>query len=84
MLCRIFQKSGSGPKNGEQYGAPFIEEEWADNNYTPVIATNNVDEGNGQGVGFTNLQSFEVKDTSFYCDIILAFFFFAYMSVCFR
>ncbi|PKI74553.1 hypothetical protein CRG98_004880, partial [Punica granatum] len=24
----IFQKSGPGPKNGEQYGAPFIEEEW--------------------------------------------------------
>ncbi|XP_010243196.1 PREDICTED: NAC domain-containing protein 53-like isoform X2 [Nelumbo nucifera] len=31
VLCRIFQKSGSGPKNGEQYGAPFIEEEWDDN-----------------------------------------------------
>ncbi|KDO47584.1 hypothetical protein CISIN_1g007598mg [Citrus sinensis] len=30
VLCRIFQKSGSGPKNGEQYGAPFIEEEWED------------------------------------------------------
>lgn len=30
MLCRIFQKSGPGPKNGEQYGAPFIEEEWED------------------------------------------------------
>lgn len=30
MLCRIFQKSGSGPKNGEQYGAPFIEDEWED------------------------------------------------------
>lgn len=28
VLCRIFEKSGSGPKNGEQYGAPFIEEEW--------------------------------------------------------
>lgn len=28
MLCRVFQKSGSGPKNGEQYGAPFVEEEW--------------------------------------------------------
>ena len=28
MLCRIFQKSGVGPKNGEQYGAPFAEEEW--------------------------------------------------------
>lgn len=30
VLCRVFQKSGSGPKNGEQYGAPFIEEEWED------------------------------------------------------
>lgn len=28
MLCRVFQKSGSGPKNGEQYGAPFLDEEW--------------------------------------------------------
>ncbi|KAK9911732.1 hypothetical protein M0R45_035625 [Rubus argutus] len=28
VLCRIFQKSGTGPKNGEQYGAPFLEEEW--------------------------------------------------------
>lgn len=32
VLCRIFQKSGSGPKNGEQYGAPFVEEEWEDDN----------------------------------------------------
>ncbi|CAN6476785.1 unnamed protein product [Victoria cruziana] len=30
VICRIFQKSGPGPKNGEQYGAPFIEEEWED------------------------------------------------------
>lgn len=28
VLCRVFQKSGTGPKNGEQYGAPFEEEEW--------------------------------------------------------
>ncbi|CAH9130036.1 unnamed protein product [Cuscuta epithymum] len=28
VLCRVFQKSGSGPKNGEQYGAPFVAEEW--------------------------------------------------------
>lgn len=26
VLARVFKKSGSGPKNGEQYGAPFIEE----------------------------------------------------------
>lgn len=26
----MFQKSGTGPKNGEQYGAPLVEEEWED------------------------------------------------------
>lgn len=29
MLCRIFQKSGLGPPNGDRY-APFLEEEWDD------------------------------------------------------
>lgn len=29
-LYKVFKKSGPGPKNGEQYGAPFIEDEWAD------------------------------------------------------
>lgn len=29
-LYKVFRKSGPGPKNGEQYGAPFIEEEWHD------------------------------------------------------
>uniref|UniRef100_A0A0A9CTU2 NAC domain-containing protein n=1 Tax=Arundo donax TaxID=35708 RepID=A0A0A9CTU2_ARUDO len=28
VVCRIFQKAGPGPQNGAQYGAPFIEEEW--------------------------------------------------------
>lgn len=28
-LYKVFKKSGPGPKNGEQYGAPF-REEWAD------------------------------------------------------
>ncbi|KAF8377109.1 hypothetical protein HHK36_030482 [Tetracentron sinense] len=31
VLCKIFQKSGPGPKNGEQYGALFKEEDWNDN-----------------------------------------------------
>ncbi|KAM0046376.1 putative transcription factor NAM family [Helianthus debilis subsp. tardiflorus] len=30
VLCKVFKKSGSGPKNGAQYGAPFNEEEWGD------------------------------------------------------
>ncbi|KAL0392305.1 UNVERIFIED_CONTAM: NAC domain-containing protein 17 [Sesamum radiatum] len=29
-LYKVYKKSGAGPKNGEQYGAPFREEEWAD------------------------------------------------------
>lgn len=36
VLCRIFQKSGSGPKNGEQYGAPYLEEEWEKDELTIV------------------------------------------------
>nr|AGV29475.1 putative NAC domain class transcription factor [Tamarix hispida] len=30
VICKIFKKSGLGPKNGEQYGAPFREEDWED------------------------------------------------------
>ncbi|GER44261.1 NAC domain containing protein 82, partial [Striga asiatica] len=30
VLCKIFQKNGLGPKNGAQYGAPFNEAEWTD------------------------------------------------------
>lgn len=30
VVCKIFHKSGMGPKAGEQYGAPFDEEEWED------------------------------------------------------
>ncbi|CAN1294040.1 NAC domain-containing protein 17 [Linum perenne] len=29
-LYKVFKKSGPGPKNGEQYGAPFREEDWVD------------------------------------------------------
>uniref|UniRef100_A0A803L4P8 NAC domain-containing protein n=1 Tax=Chenopodium quinoa TaxID=63459 RepID=A0A803L4P8_CHEQI len=38
VICKIFEKSGAGPKNGEDYGAHFIEEEWDSDN-----------EGNVQG-----------------------------------
>ncbi|XP_076924576.1 uncharacterized protein LOC143587071 [Bidens hawaiensis] len=30
VLCKVFKKSGLGPKNGAQYGAQFNEEEWDD------------------------------------------------------
>ncbi|XP_024977299.1 NAC domain-containing protein 17-like isoform X3 [Cynara cardunculus var. scolymus] len=38
VLYKIFKKSGPGPKNGEQYGAPFVEEEWSDDDCLDVDA----------------------------------------------
>ncbi|XP_022768004.1 NAC domain-containing protein 17-like [Durio zibethinus] len=32
-LYKVYKKSGPGPKNGEQYGATFKEEEWAEEEY---------------------------------------------------
>ncbi|XP_021603417.1 NAC domain-containing protein 17 isoform X2 [Manihot esculenta] len=37
-LYKVYKKSGPGPKNGEQYGAPFKEEDWADDEY--AVANN--------------------------------------------
>ncbi|XP_073144919.1 NAC domain-containing protein 17-like [Henckelia pumila] len=31
-LCKVYKKSGPGPKNGEQYGAFFREEDWEEDN----------------------------------------------------
>ncbi|XP_056697591.1 NAC domain-containing protein 17-like [Spinacia oleracea] len=28
VLCKLYKKSGFGPKTADKYGAPFIEEEW--------------------------------------------------------
>lgn len=30
VLCKVFKKNGPGPKIGAQYGAPFNEEDWSD------------------------------------------------------
>ncbi|XP_030465354.2 NAC domain-containing protein 17-like [Syzygium oleosum] len=35
-LYKVYKKSGPGPKNGEQYGAPFKEEDWADDDCSAV------------------------------------------------
>ncbi|KAH0887735.1 hypothetical protein HID58_050164 [Brassica napus] len=47
VLCRIFQKSGTGPKNGEQYGAPYLEEEWEEDKMTFVPEQEALSEGLG-------------------------------------
>ena len=50
-LYKVFKKSGPGPKNGEQYGAPFREEDWNcdfpdfDNSGNRDVPVEKVDEG---------------------------------------
>ncbi|KAK9135150.1 hypothetical protein Syun_014480 [Stephania yunnanensis] len=62
VLCKVYEKSGVGPKNGEQYGAPFREEDWEDdvssnlepvrfNDLLPVVGPNNIMENNRFIVG---------------------------------
>lgn len=60
VLCKIFKKGGWGPRNGEQYGAPYNEEEWdqsdsgvtnADGINGLVSATEQVGSGSGSGDG---------------------------------
>ncbi|KAL8162588.1 hypothetical protein V2J09_014077 [Rumex salicifolius] len=41
VLYKVFKKSGAGPKNGEQYGAPFREEDWADDELTQPMCDQN-------------------------------------------
>ncbi|KAK9158660.1 hypothetical protein Scep_005234 [Stephania cephalantha] len=57
VLCRVFQKSGSGPKNGEQYGAPFVEEEWEDDGDLKVLVPNGEAEDNPHHV--VNVQEYD-------------------------
>ncbi|XP_071685808.1 NAC domain containing protein 52-like [Rutidosis leptorrhynchoides] len=43
VLCRIFQKSGLGPPNGDRY-APFLEEEWSDDAALMVVPGGEADD----------------------------------------
>lgn len=68
VLCRIFQKSGSGPKNGEQYGAPFIEEEWEDDEELTVPGEEVV--ANEGLVDVDDYMHFEVDDIAQVCALL--------------
>ncbi|KAK9705448.1 hypothetical protein RND81_07G058000 [Saponaria officinalis] len=41
-IYKMFKKSGPGPKNGEQYGAPFREEEWLDDDFRKNSSNHNL------------------------------------------
>ncbi|KAK9072069.1 hypothetical protein SSX86_008501 [Deinandra increscens subsp. villosa] len=64
VLCKIFKKSGSGPKNGQQYGAPFNEEDWEEDDLasctrSPVIVgpvgASNITDHKQKGPATTNV-----------------------------
>ncbi|KAJ0260696.1 NAC domain-containing protein 82 [Hirschfeldia incana] len=43
VLCVLFKKDGPGPRNGAQYGAPFNEEDWSDQEqHAEVPSTSNL------------------------------------------
>ncbi|XP_021772549.1 NAC domain-containing protein 82-like [Chenopodium quinoa] len=54
-ICKIFEKSGAGPKNGEDYGARFIEEEWDSDNEDNVQGRKS---GLEKGCGFVDNSPF--------------------------
>ncbi|EOX92503.1 hypothetical protein QUC31_003671 [Theobroma cacao] len=39
VLCVVFKKDGMGPRNGAQYGAPFKEEDWSDDEDVNLVGT---------------------------------------------
>ncbi|KAI7733714.1 hypothetical protein M8C21_029611 [Ambrosia artemisiifolia] len=60
VLCKIFKKSGTGPKNGAQYGAPFNEEEWGDDlngclDSEMVVGASNAMDSEHEGPATVNL-----------------------------
>ncbi|XP_013622295.1 PREDICTED: NAC domain-containing protein 82-like [Brassica oleracea var. oleracea] len=60
VLCVLFKKDGPGPRNGAQYGAPFNEEDWSDQEqhlndaaHTPLSATPLLDSNSTASLGPT-------------------------------
>ncbi|XP_074311731.1 NAC domain-containing protein 17-like [Silene latifolia] len=50
VICKVYEKSGPGPKNGENYGAPFVEEEWDSDDDDNVGNVENVEPDSGPSI----------------------------------
>lgn len=78
MLCRIFQKSGLGPPNGDRY-APFIEEEWAED--APLLIPGgdveddvaNGDDARGDCIDYDQVFHLISTLTNYSCAVCLCF-----------
>ncbi|KAI3709888.1 hypothetical protein L2E82_39656 [Cichorium intybus] len=58
VICKVFEKSGIGPKNGAQYGAPFEEKDWDDDERSTVTSIMMV----GVLVNLANVSSSSMKN----------------------
>ncbi|KAL1204064.1 NAC domain-containing protein 82 [Cardamine amara subsp. amara] len=61
VLCALFKKNGLGPRHGSQYGAPFKEEDWSDEEHEDVAIPSAVDVVPGPSKE-TNLVAMAPKD----------------------
>ncbi|KAJ0966643.1 hypothetical protein J5N97_023560 [Dioscorea zingiberensis] len=62
VVCRIFQKRGTGPQNGAQYGAPFVEEDWEEPDDLGIRTVN----GDSVFIGSGTQDYFEANDLLHY------------------
>ncbi|CAL0327581.1 unnamed protein product [Lupinus luteus] len=63
VICKVFQKGGLGPRNGAQYGRPFNEEEWNDDEEIGCVESLPVAALSSEGpLQFTTCQSSVAKD----------------------
>ncbi|XP_076909586.1 NAC domain-containing protein 17-like [Bidens hawaiensis] len=69
-LYKIFKKSGAGPKNGEQYGAPFVEEEWNDDEQCLDIDSFMIEKPNPGADPLEHTNTREEEETGLSSDIL--------------
>ncbi|CAL5020297.1 unnamed protein product [Urochloa decumbens] len=67
VVCRIFQKHGSGPQNGAQYGAPYMEEEWEEEDDAIENAPASVRSGRMAAITSTVDEESNEEDENGYC-----------------
>ncbi|CAH9096977.1 unnamed protein product, partial [Cuscuta europaea] len=51
VFYKLFKKSGPGPKNGQHYGAPFREEDWAGDEFVKTTSKFDMVSGDHSGDG---------------------------------
>nr|QSD99865.1 NAC family transcription factor [Melilotus albus] len=70
VVCKVFQKEGRGPKNGAQYGRPFNEEDWSDDDEVAIPFADSVpNDQNFHGSGYNGSISLSCDQSVNPCQI---------------